>query len=112
VPRGAHLLTPGGCAPRCPNTLETLASSLARLPTLAGTPLQKAGAHANAALVVLASALNAAAAPLEIHLPWTPVPISGQTGTIVSAGGLLGLGRLPRTRCSLPACCRSCPATS
>ena len=58
--------------------------------TLADAALPRAGALQNIALVVLASLLTAAAAQAEIRLPWTPVPITGQTFMVLLAGAVLG----------------------
>jgi biotin transport system substrate-specific component len=58
--------------------------------TLADAALPRAGALQNALLVVVASLVTAAAAQLEIHLPWTPVPITGQTFAVLLAGAVLG----------------------
>jgi biotin transport system substrate-specific component len=41
--------------------------------------------------VVGAALLTAAAAQLTIHLPWTPVPITGQTFAVLLAGSVLGM---------------------
>ncbi len=58
--------------------------------TLADAALPRAGAVQNAVLVVLASLLTAAAAQAEIRLPWSPVPITGQTFAVLLAGAALG----------------------
>ena len=47
----------------------------------------------DAALVVGFAALTAAAAQLTIHLPWTPVPITGQTFAVLATGTALGWKR-------------------
>lgn len=44
----------------------------------------------SAVLIVGAALLTAAAAQLRIHLPFTPVPITGQTFAVLLAGGALG----------------------
>ena len=67
--------------------------ALSRTLTLADAALPRAGALQNAALVVFASLLTAAAAQLEIRLPWTPVPISGQTFAVLLSGVVLGSRR-------------------
>jgi len=45
------------------------------------------------ALVVLFSLLTAGAARISIHLPFTPVPITGQTMAVLLAGATLGSRR-------------------
>lgn len=61
--------------------------------TLADAALPRAGALQNAVLVVLASLLTAAAAQLAVHLPWTPVPVTGQTFAVLLVGAALGARR-------------------
>ena len=68
-------------------------TSVSRSLTLAGVALPRAGALQNAALIVTASLLTAAAAQLEIRLPWTPVPVSGQTFAVLLCGVVLGARR-------------------
>ncbi len=65
-------------------------SRMSRTLTLADAALPRAGALQNAALVVFASLLTAAAAQLEIRLPWTPVPVTGQTFAVLLSGIVLG----------------------
>lgn len=67
--------------------------ALSRTLTLADAALPRAGVLQNAALVVLASLLTAAAAQLEIRLPWTPVPVTGQTFAVLLSGVVLGARR-------------------
>lgn len=43
------------------------------------------------ALVISAAALTALAAQWEIHLPFTPVPITGQTFAVLLTGAALGM---------------------
>lgn len=43
-----------------------------------------------AALVVAGSAFVAVAAQIKVNLPFTPVPITGQTFAVLTVGGLLG----------------------
>jgi len=50
----------------------------------------RAGALANAVLVLGGAALVALAAQLEIHLGFTPVPITGQTFAVLLVGASLG----------------------
>lgn len=61
--------------------------------TLADVALPRAGALQNVLLVLAASLVTAAAAQLEIHLPWTPVTITGQTFAVLLAGATLGARR-------------------
>jgi biotin transport system substrate-specific component len=50
----------------------------------------RAGLLADAVLVALGAALVALAAQVSIPLPFTPVPITGQTFAVVLVGGALG----------------------
>lgn len=43
-----------------------------------------------ATLIVAFALLTAAAAQLSFHLPWTPVPVTGQTFAVLVAGAVLG----------------------
>ena len=61
--------------------------------TLADVALPRAGAVHNVLLVLAASLVTAAAAQVEIRLPWTPVPVSGQTFAVLLAGTVLGARR-------------------
>jgi biotin transport system substrate-specific component len=45
------------------------------------------------AVVVGFAALTAVAAQITFHLPWTPVPITGQTFSVLAAGTVLGAKR-------------------
>lgn len=65
-------------------------SAAARPMTLADVALPRAGMLQNTLIVVLASLLTAAAAQAEFRLPWTPVPITGQTFMVLLAGAALG----------------------
>lgn len=67
--------------------------ALSRTLTLADAAMPRAGFMQNALLVVAASLLTAAAAQLEIRLPWTPVPITGQTFAVLLSGVVLGARR-------------------
>lgn len=58
--------------------------------TLADVALPRTGALGNVLLVVAASLLTAAAAQAEIRLPFTPVPITGQTFAVLLTGAVLG----------------------
>ena len=66
---------------------------IARPLTLADAALPHARAHSNTLLVVLASLLTAAAAQISVHLPWTPVPLTGQTFAVLLSGAVLGARR-------------------
>jgi len=50
-------------------------------------------------LVAAASLLTAAAAQLELRLPWTPVPITGQTFAVLLCGAVLGARRAFVAQC-------------
>ena len=67
--------------------------SAVRTLTLADVALPRAGRLANVLLVVAASLVTAAAAQVEIRLPWTPVPVSGQTFAVLLSGLVLGARR-------------------
>jgi len=73
--------------------------SVARPLTLADVALPRSSALTNVVLVVAASLLTAAAAQLEIRLPWTPVPITGQTFTVLLSGTVLGARRAFLAQC-------------
>ena len=47
----------------------------------------------NVALVLAASLVTAGCAQLEIRLPWTPVPLTGQTFAVLLTGAVLGARR-------------------
>ncbi|MFN8589152.1 MAG: biotin transporter BioY [Candidatus Eisenbacteria bacterium] len=66
---------------------------VARPHTLADVALPRAGWLQNVLLVVAASLLTAAAAQVEIRLPWTPVPVTGQTFAVLLTGIVLGARR-------------------
>jgi len=61
--------------------------------TLADVAIPRAGAVQNLLLVVAASVFTAMAAQLEIRLPFTPVPLTGQTFAVLLTGALLGARR-------------------
>lgn len=67
--------------------------SAARSLTLADVALPRAGWIVNTLLVVAASLVTAAAAQVEIRLPWTPVPVTGQTFAVLLCGAVLGARR-------------------
>jgi len=53
----------------------------------------RGGLLADAALVVAGTALVAAAAQISVKLPFTPVPITGQTFAVLLVGASLGAAR-------------------
>jgi len=61
--------------------------------TLADVAIPRPALAHHVALIVGATALTAAAAQLEIRLPWTPVPITGQTFAVLLSGTVLGARR-------------------
>jgi len=67
--------------------------SAVRTLTLADFVFPRAGALSNLALIVGASLVTAAAAQIEIRLPWSPVPITGQTFAVLLSGAVLGARR-------------------
>lgn len=64
--------------------------SSVRTLTLADAAWPRAGALQNALLIALASLVTAAAAQIAIPVPWSPVPITGQTFAVLLSGALLG----------------------
>ena len=58
--------------------------------TLRLAVLPRAGALADAALIAAGAGLIAASAQLSISLPFTPVPLTGQTFAVVLVGASLG----------------------
>src|SRR6185369_15559615 len=64
--------------------------STVRTLTLADAILPRSGVGKDALLVVGASLLTAAAAQLAIPVPWSPVPITGQTFAVLLSGAVLG----------------------
>ncbi len=64
--------------------------SYARAETLAGAFVAPLGRSKSVALVVAFSLLTALAAQVAVPLPWTPVPVTGQTFAVLLAGALLG----------------------
>jgi biotin transport system substrate-specific component len=67
--------------------------SATRTLTLADVALPRAGTLHNVALVLGASVFTALAAQVAIPLPWTPVPITGQTFAVLLSGAVLGARR-------------------
>ncbi len=67
-------------------------ASFAAPPTLAfRTGPRTVAATRATALVVGGALLTAAAAELTVHLPWTPVPITGQTFAVLLVAATLGM---------------------
>ena len=67
--------------------------SSARTLTLADAAIPRAGFASNLMLVVGASLVTALAAQLAVRLPWSPVPITGQTFAVLLSGAVLGSRR-------------------
>lgn len=67
-----------------------MSTSYAKAETLVGTFVAPSDWLKSAALVVAFSLLTALAAQVVIPLPWTPVPITGQTFAVLLTGALLG----------------------
>ena len=67
--------------------------SAVRTLTLADAAVPRAGALSNRALIVGASLVTALAAQLEFRVPWSPVPITGQTFAVLLTGAVLGARR-------------------
>jgi biotin transport system substrate-specific component len=73
--------------------------SVARPVTLVDIAAPRSSALMNVLLVVAASLVTAAAAQLEIRLPWTPVPVTGQTFAVLMSGIVLGSRRAFAAQC-------------
>jgi biotin transport system substrate-specific component len=58
--------------------------------TLADLAPPRAGVLRDVALVAIASIVTALAAQIAIPLPWTPVPITGQSFAVLLTGAVLG----------------------
>ena len=67
--------------------------SATRTLTLADVALPRAGALHQALLIVGASLLTAVAARIAVPLPWSPVPLTGQTFAVLLTGAVLGARR-------------------
>ena len=61
--------------------------------TLADVTIPRAGALTDVLLVVGASIVTALAAQVAIPVPWSPVPITGQTFAVLLSGAVLGMRR-------------------
>lgn len=73
--------------------------SPARPLTLADVAVPRSSAVINLLLVVAASLVTAGAAQLELRLPWTPVPVTGQTFAVLLSGAVLGARRAFLAQC-------------
>ena len=67
--------------------------SATRAVTLADVALPRPGVLHQVLLVVGASVFTALAAQLAIPVPWSPVPITGQTFAVLLSGAVLGARR-------------------
>ena len=67
--------------------------SSVRTLTLADAALPRAGALRDVLLVVGASLVTAAAARIALPVPWSPVPLTGQTFAVLLTGAALGARR-------------------
>jgi biotin transport system substrate-specific component len=74
-------------------------ASVARPLTLADIAVPRSNALTDAFLVIVASLVTAAAAQIEIRLPGTPVPITGQTFAVLLSGTVLGARRAFLAQC-------------
>ena len=74
-------------------------ASVARPLTLADVAVPRSNALTDTFLVIIASLVTAAAARVEIRLPWTPVPITGQTFAVLLSGTVLGARRAFLAQC-------------
>jgi biotin transport system substrate-specific component len=61
--------------------------------TLADAALSRSGALTDLGLIVGASVVTALAAQLAVPVPWSPVPITGQTFAVLLSGAVLGVRR-------------------
>lgn len=64
-----------------------------RAMTLADAALPRSGAMKDVLLIVGASVVTALAAQIAIPVPWSPVPITGQTFAVLLTGAALGARR-------------------
>ena len=67
--------------------------SSVRTLTLADAALPRAGVLRDVLLVVGASLITAAAARIALPVPWSPVPLTGQTFAVLLTGAALGVRR-------------------
>jgi biotin transport system substrate-specific component len=68
-------------------------SSTARTLTLADLAIPRAGTMHNVLLVLGAGLVTALAARIAVPLPWSPVPLTGQTFAVLLSGAVLGSRR-------------------
>lgn len=68
-------------------------SSTALVPSLVRPRSRAAALVADAVLVAIGVTLLALSAQVVIHLPWTPVPVTGQTFGVLLVGGAYGATR-------------------
>ncbi len=73
--------------------------SVTRPLTLVDIAAPRSTALTNMMLVVAASLVTAGAAQLEIRLPWTPVPLTGQSFAVLLTGAVLGARRAFLAQC-------------
>jgi biotin transport system substrate-specific component len=73
--------------------------SVARPLTLVDLAAPRSSSLTNVLLVVAASLITAGAAQLEFRLPWTPVPITGQSFAVLLTGAVLGARRAFLAQC-------------
>ena len=67
--------------------------STSRTLTLADIAAPRAGALPNVVMIVGASLVTALAAQAALPVPWSPVPITGQTFAVLLSGAVLGARR-------------------
>ena len=67
--------------------------SSVRTLTLADVAMPRAGVLRDALLIAAASILTALAARIAIPVPWSPVPLTGQTFAVLLSGAVLGARR-------------------
>jgi biotin transport system substrate-specific component len=67
--------------------------SSVRTLTLADVAMPRAGVLRDALLIAAASILTALAARAAIPVPWSPVPLTGQTFAVLLSGAVLGARR-------------------
>jgi biotin transport system substrate-specific component len=67
--------------------------SAARTLTLADVVMPRAGLLRNVFLIAAASVVTALAARIAIPVPWSPVPLTGQTFAVLLSGAVLGARR-------------------
>jgi biotin transport system substrate-specific component len=73
--------------------------STVRAQTLVAAAWPRTGFLSNALLVAGASLLTALAAQVAVPVPWSPVPITGQTFAVLLSGAVLGARRGTLAQC-------------